>query len=143
MTVMETIGMKMIQPKKKTKIKRKSLLKTLYVLPTLANYATVGLDWTDAYQAKVLAGCKIHSTNRPSVKIISEAQALHDTFQQALKMLSLAGKVSYPTLKTALFLGPNQPALTSYYTYQTYSKKNTKDTPSNHIGSLNATCKFY
>lgn len=72
------------------------------VLPTLANYATLGVDWTDAYLEKVLAGRKIGSNNRPSVAILLEAQALQDTFQRSLKMLSLAGQISYPTLKASL-----------------------------------------
>lgn len=72
------------------------------VLPTLANYATVGEDWTDAYVDKILASRKTQSSNRPSHDVLSEAQALQSIFQRGLKMLSLAGNVSYPTLKAAL-----------------------------------------
>ncbi|EGF98619.1 uncharacterized protein MELLADRAFT_113400 [Melampsora larici-populina 98AG31] len=98
------------------------------VLPTLANYATVGVEWTDTYLDKVLARRKIGSNNRPSQDILLEAQALQDTFEQSLKMLSLAGHVSYPTLRAALFLGPSQRATTAYDTYRAYSKKNTQET---------------
>ncbi|EGF97948.1 uncharacterized protein MELLADRAFT_84134 [Melampsora larici-populina 98AG31] len=98
------------------------------VLPTLANYATLGVDCTDAYLEKVLASRKIGSNNRPSAEILLEAQALQDNFQRSLKMLSLAGQISYPTLKAALFLGPSQRATTSYDTYRAYSKKNTQET---------------
>ncbi|KAH9807276.1 hypothetical protein DFH28DRAFT_1039601 [Melampsora americana] len=99
------------------------------VVPTLDNYATVGVDWTDAYLDKLLARRKIGSNNRPSQDILLEAQALQDTFHRSLKMLSLAGHVSYPTMRAALFLGPTQRATTAYDTYRAYSKKNTKETP--------------
>ncbi|EGF98628.1 uncharacterized protein MELLADRAFT_69188 [Melampsora larici-populina 98AG31] len=98
------------------------------VLPTLANYATVGVEWTDTYLDKVLARRKIGSNNRPSQDILLEAQALQDTFERSLKMLSLAGHVSYPTLRAALFLGLSQCATTAYDTYRAYSKKNTQET---------------
>ncbi|EGF98281.1 uncharacterized protein MELLADRAFT_113671 [Melampsora larici-populina 98AG31] len=62
------------------------------------------VDWTDAYLDKVLRSREIGSHNRPSRKIVSEAQALHDTFQRGLKMLSLAGQISFPTLKAGFEL---------------------------------------
>ncbi|EGG00023.1 uncharacterized protein MELLADRAFT_68070 [Melampsora larici-populina 98AG31] len=97
------------------------------VLPTLNNYTTVGEDWTDAYLEKLLATQKIWSNNRPSQEIVSEALALQSIFHRSLKMLSLVGHISYPTLKAALFMGPSQRPITSYDEYRTYSKKTTQE----------------
>ncbi|EGF97075.1 uncharacterized protein MELLADRAFT_88305 [Melampsora larici-populina 98AG31] len=97
------------------------------IIPTLNNYNTVGEDWTDAYIDKLLATRKTRSNNRPSQEIVSEALALQSIFHRSLKILSLAGHVSYPTLKAALFMGPSQRPITSYDEYRTYSKKTTQD----------------
>ncbi|KAH9807379.1 hypothetical protein DFH28DRAFT_915631, partial [Melampsora americana] len=84
------------------------------VLPTLDNYSNVGNDWTDTYVDKLSARRKIGSKNRPSPEILAEAQALQDTFQCGLKMLCLAGHVSYPTMGAALWVPSLQQTANTY-----------------------------
>ena len=78
------------------------------IKPTLENYRELAESWTDTEISHYLLCTKAKANNRIPQAILDEARALENELTTRLQVLSIAGGISYDTLKYGVL---------SYYTW--------------------------